>query len=219
MDLPSDLLPAALHWMGHLIFWSIVGLTLWRARHTWATLRHPHVLFGGCVAVLILWQIKGAVPPAPPVHLLGATLLTLVCGWRFALVGLCAVLAGHTLNGAAGWASFGVNGLMSVALPVFVSFWLAHLVRRRLPANLFVYVFIAGFAGAAAAMGVVGLASGALLAGASPLDWSAVVHGHLTSYLLLLFPEAFLTGMVLTLLVVFYPDWVATYDARYEGRA
>lgn len=66
---------------------------------------------------------------------------------------------------------------------------------------------------------LVGLASSALLAGASHFDWHAVVDGHLASYLLLLFPEAFLTGMVLTLLVVFHPDWVSTYDARYERRA
>lgn len=217
MDLSADLLPAGWLWAGQLLFWPALVHAAWRsARAPGAEMpRNPHVFLGSCVAVLVLWQIKGGVPPAPPVHLLGATLLTLLFGPRLALIGMSAVLAAHTLNGAADWMSFGVNGLVSVLLPVLFTATLARGVRRHLPPNLFAYIFVAGFAGAALSIGLVGLASGALLAAASPLGAAPVLDGHLPAYLLLLFPEAFVTGMVLTLLAVFYPQWVATLPADY----
>ena len=88
--------------------------------------------------------------------------------------------------------------------------------ERRLPPNFFVYVFVATFFGAGLSLAVSGIA------GAVALTWgggraAGLVFGEYVPYLIYLaFGEATMTGMLLTLAVVYRPRWVATFDdARY----
>ena len=113
-------------------------------------------------------------------------------------------------------ANAGLVWLTSVAVPVAVVTGVLGVVQRKLPANFFVYLFAGCFFGAALAFGAAGLAAALVTVGAGGRS-AELVFGEYVPFLLYLgIGEAMLTGMCLTLAVVYYPRWVATFDdARY----
>jgi uncharacterized membrane protein len=98
-----------------------------------------------------------------------------------------------------------------------VSWGLFRLLERRLPNHFFIYVLGNGFFGAALSVAAFGLATTALmaLAGAYSLEY---LLSHYTPYatLLISWAEAFTTGMAITMMAVYRPAWLETFDdARY----
>jgi uncharacterized membrane protein len=170
-----------------------------------------NALLGASVALLGLWLIKTGIKPGLDFHLLGATALTLMFRPWFALLGLSlVVLATTALNGE--WAAFPGNLLILGLLPVSVSWAIYRFVDRRLSNHLFIYLFVNAFFGAALTIGAVGLAATAFaaLAGAYGLDY--LLEEFLPFFMLMAWAEAFATGMIMTILVVYRPQWVATFD-------
>src|SRR5690625_2444380 len=82
---------------GALLSWALAGIDHRRLQ------RQPHrqhLLLAGSVAVMSLWLARSAVMPGVGVHILGMTSLTLLLGWRQALVGSLFPLGGSVLVGA-----------------------------------------------------------------------------------------------------------------------
>ncbi len=217
MNLPDGLFQASWLWAGHALFFLTLALALgtapWRQAYRSELL---NVLPGMCVGLLMVWVIKAGVAPGLNFHLLGATLLTLRFGWQLAMVGMSAVLIGVTLNGMSGWHAFSVNALLMGALPVIVSQLVLVYGRRLLPRHFFIYVFVNAFFGGALAMACTGVASTALLLAGHAYSWNQLADQYLPFYLLMVFPEAILTGSVIALFVVYRPQWVGTFsDEQY----
>lgn len=220
MNIVSSSIPAHWHWLLWLSSALIGGLVAWRAN--WSMLadkRNLNIFLGASVAVLALWLIKTGIKPGLNFHLLGATTLTLMFRPLFALFALALVIAAITLWQGE-YAAFAANFLIMGALPVAVSWAIYRFVDRRLPNHLFVYVFLNAFFGAAVAISAVGLVSTAFaaLSGVYPLPY--LLREYLPYYLLMAWSEAFLSGMIVTLMIVYKPEWVATFDdKRYiEGK-
>jgi uncharacterized membrane protein len=219
MNLPNELIAAGWLWVAHLVFWPVLALAALRA--PWHHLRESeslHVLLGVSVTVLVLWSVSARTAEGVSFHLLGATLLTLMFGREFAVLCLTAVLAAATLNGDGGWLGLPLNALLTVLAPVGVSSACHTLVCQVLPPNFFVYIFGSAFFSAALAM----LAAGALSAAVTAVAASAAAPagGYFPFFVLLAFPEAFVTGMLMTVFVVYRPQWVSSFsDERYlKGR-
>ncbi len=214
MNLVSANIPAAWLWalwaLAVLLGAAIVRRAGWRMLADKANL---NVFLAASVAVLGLWLIKTGIKPGLNFHLLGATALTLMFRPLFALLALALITAAITLLHGE-YAAFAANWLIMGAVPVGVSWSVYRLVDGRLPNHLFVYVFLNGFFGAALAVMAVGLASTAFaaLAGAYPLAY--LLEEYLPFYLLMAWSEAFATGMLVTVMVVYKPEWVATFDDR-----
>lgn len=214
MNLVSANIPAAWLWFLWALAALLGGLVLRRAG--WRMLgdkANLNVFLAATVAVLGLWLIKTGIKPGLNFHLLGATVLTLMFRPLFALLAIALITAGITLLHGE-YAAFAANWLIMGAVPVGVSWAIYRLVDRRLPNHLFIYVFLNGFFGAALAVMCVGLASTAFaaLAGAYPLGY--LLEEYLPFYLLMAWSEAFATGMLVTVMVVYKPQWVATFDDR-----
>lgn len=217
MNFPDGLLPASWQWFAHLWF---TGVLVWSVRAApWRRLRDNeqlHLFLGMCVALMLLWSIKTGIRPGLNFHLLGATVFTLMFGPWLAIMGLGVVLLGVTVSGLSGWESFSVNGLLMGVLPVTASYLVYRLVDSKLPNHFFVYIFLNAFVGAAIAMALTGLAATGLLALAGVYTADYLTSNYLPYFLLMGWSEALLSGMMLTLLVVYRPQWVATFDdARY----
>lgn len=215
MNLP-DLLPWTWAWVGLALALALALTALYRA--PWYHLRDPNagnIWLAACVAVMVLWNIHAGIASGLHFHLLGVTVLTLMFGWQFAFIGVVLLLSGVTLNAAAGWSSFGWNALTMGALPVLVTTLLRHFSMRHLPANFFVYIFFVAFLGGILSMAAVGTATTLLLYLADVYSWRMLSESYTPVYLLLLFPEGFLSGMLMSIIVVYRPHWVSSFDDAY----
>jgi uncharacterized membrane protein len=223
MNLPDHLLPSSWYWLSHLATLLVLGFAL--RGSVLSALREPwrlNLLLGACVTLMVLWSIQTGVKPGLNFHVLGATALTLMFGWRLALLALGIVTVGTTLAGinvagnAMGWQALSINFLLMGALPVAVSQGIFRFVDRRLPNHFMIYVFLCAFFGAALAMAGTGLGATLVmtLSGAYALDYLS--SQYLPYFVLMGWSEAILTGMGVTLMAVYRPAWVCTFDdARY----
>ena len=173
-----------------------------------------NVWLGSVVVLMLIWSMKAGVKPGLNLHLLGATALTLMFGRQLAILGLSVVMAAVTLNGAAGWDPYALNVLVTVVFPCLAAHALLRVVERYLPANFFCYIFCAAFFGAAIAVVATGLLASLVLWLAGVYTAEMLLNDYLPYYTLLGFAEAWLNGAAITLMVVYYPDWVGSFDDR-----
>jgi len=219
VDFPEQLFPTA--WS--LAAWLplLVALALSLRHAPWGRLRDGdqfNVLAGAVVVLMLLWSMKAGVRPGLNLQLMGSTVMVLAFGPQLALIGLLAVLAAVTLNGGAAWSSFALNALVMVLVPVAAAWGVLRLAQRFLPSHLFVYIFVNGFFGAALAVLSIGAAAVLLLLGAGVYGAEYLLNEYLPYYLLLGFSEAWISGMAITLMVIYRPAWVATFDDDFYLR-
>lgn len=205
----------------------VIGWLLYAPLLVWAVSRSPwvelfadrrrqHVLFGTAFALFMLWLVRRDFDTGVSYHFIGMTAVTLLLDWPLALVGgMCAQL-GMVLLGRQDLSAVGINGLLLVALPVLVTHACALQVERMRPRNPFVYIFCSAFLAAALSALLCLLAALGLLwfdgRFAMP-EWIEDFVGYLW---LIIFPEAFINGMVISALVVFCPEWLETFNrTRY----
>ena len=171
-----------------------------------------NVWLGMIVLLTLIWSLKAGVKPGLSMHLLGATVFTLSFGPHLAFVGLSMVLFGISLNGEAGFFAYAFNALLMAGVGVLLSWAIYRVVLRLLPRHFFVYIFINGFFGSALTVFGVGLAATLMLVIAGAYEWDYLATEYLPYFLLLGFSEAWLSGMLITLFVIYRPNWVATFD-------
>lgn len=180
-----------------------------------------NVWLGSIVILTLMWSMNAGIRPGLNMHLLGVTAFTLMFDRQLAIVGLCVVLAVVTYNSGVlghplGWHSFALNALLMVVFPAFLARGILWLVERYLPANFFVYLFVGTFFSAAVNTVTTGLLATGILAVAGVYSTDMLYGDYFLSYILLGFAEAWLNGAAVTLMVVYYPHWVGTFDdARY----
>ena len=212
----SAQLPSEWRWWGLL---GAAAMLAWAVRrlpwHKVAGDAEAQRVFAIAIALVVLLRAPST-QSAMGIHLhfLGASIMALMFGARFALGGLAVVSAVSALLGRA-WLGWGWDFLAHDALPVAVTAGVGTLVSRRLPAHILVYILGNAFFAAGLAML------------ASVLAKAAMTHalgGQSLPYLVaavpMAFGEAFLTGGTLALVVAYRPQWCATFDdARYlQGR-
>ena len=193
---------------------------LWPPWARFGSSESVHVWYGAILFVLMLWSLQATIGEGFTFHLLGSAGLTLLFGPALALIGAALALVLLLVVHGGSWANAGVAFVTMAAVPVGATSLVLRFAERRLPPNFFVYVFVAAFFGAGLAYAAGGIA-GALVLALGAGRTVAVVFGEYAPYLLYLaFGEATLTGMLVTLAVVYRPQWVATFDdARYlDGR-
>ncbi|WP_107851423.1 energy-coupling factor ABC transporter permease [Oceanimonas marisflavi] len=196
----------------------VVTLAAWRLdwRALLADKRRQHLCFGAAMALVPLWMLQAGIRDGLEVHFIGLTTLALMLGWRMSQLMALLPLLLVTAFGIETWPDFAVNLVLGVILPIAVSYFVFLLTYSYLYRHLFVYIFVAGFFNAALTMAVKSLAMAGYMVWAGEYSWQVVQNDYLSILPLLLFPEALLNGMAITLLVVFRPQWVCTfYDRDY----
>jgi uncharacterized membrane protein len=222
MQLTPELLGPVLVW----ILWGVAAVVLALSfsyaalASLWHSPARQHLVLGSTVALIVLWSVRATVDPGVGLHVLGMTAAVLILGWRFAVwAGLAAELA-VSAAGSLSLGMVGPNWILAAVIPATVTAVVARAVRRGLPPNLFIFIFAVCFFGAGGAVLSTHLVVAGLLGVAGVPGIQGVGESLLAFLPLVVFPEAFINGAVMSLLVVFRPDWVRLFDDRWylDGR-
>lgn len=182
----------------------------WQALRGYPFLQH---LFALSILVLtVLWSMRAGLSSGLAIHFLGLTAATLLMGWPLALLAGALVNIALIILGLETASAFAVNFVFYVALPVFTSHLLLHQVQKRLPANPFIYIFLCGFFNGALSILIVALATALMLGGLGIYEWYRVYHEYLMYLPLLLFPEAFINGMIVAGIIGTKPELLSSFN-------
>ena len=121
--------------LGWLIYLPLLCWAIWRA--PWvelcSDLRRQHLLGGTALALFVLWLVRRDFDSGLSYHFIGMTAVTLLLDWPLAmLVGLIAQL-GLLALGRQDLAALGVNGVLLVVIPVWVTEACALWVEKKQP--------------------------------------------------------------------------------------
>ena len=218
MDLTRAILSDTTVWYSYICMVLLLLFSLVMA--PWEKVRQDsgaqNVYLGAIVVVLLMWMIRADLPTGLNFHLLGASLLCLLFEWQFALLALAIIVAAHTLISGIPPENYALNWLTLGAFPIILCRVALYLVQRYMPHNFYIYIFINTFFVAGISAYLAGTLSAVWLY--YVLDYSShlITDQYLPALILIMLPEAVCTGMIMTILVVYKPAWVATFhDSWY----
>ncbi len=215
MNIPSHLLPDYFYLGAFFIYVPLLLWVLFTA--PWYKLRDKenlHVFFGATVVLMLLWSIKAGIRPGMNFHLLGATLLMLMFGWKFAILALSLVLLGQGLYGNIEWLTFSLNAMMMIVGPVLFSYLIYRISQLYMRKSFFVYTLFNGFFCAILTMLLLVTTTSLLLLCCGGYDWDDIYYRYLPFTPMMLFAEGFFTGMLTSGMVLFRPEWIGSFDDR-----
>ncbi|MDO9598188.1 MAG: energy-coupling factor ABC transporter permease [Azoarcus sp.] len=213
MNLPASLFSSTWHWVAFAL--SIPVLYQVALKAPWKRLRKGtqlNLLLGFAVGLSLVWSLRAGVKPGLNLHMLGAMAVTLTLGPRLAIVALALALTGITVNGAIEWRAWPINFLLMAVVPVMIAHAIQRLVERRLPAHFFIFIFVIGFAGSALTIILQGALSSMAMVLAGAYSAEFLISEYLPYFLLLGFAEGWLSGALITMMVVYRPEWVVAFD-------
>lgn len=214
LHIPAELMPPTVLWFFNSLFLFILIFAATRVafKRFLQNVPNQHVYFGAMVFLFLLWGIRAGVSPGLGFHHLGATMFTLMFGWPLAIFGLSTIMLASVLLQHNELVSIGTNGCLSIVVPVMASQAVLKLSQKYLPDNFFIYIFVAAFFGAGVAVAASRLLSIVLLSLVEAYPDAKLIAESLLYTPLFMFPEMFITGMLISIFVVYKPDWVVTFD-------
>lgn len=215
MDIPASVFNE--DWL--LVAGFVLFLLLLRAIRgaQWSyVLEHSHVYLGAIVFASVIWILRAGIGSNLNFHFLGTVVMTLMFGWRLALIALTAVVAITFWRLEAGMAAVPINTLVMGGIPILISHYLLIWSQRRLPTNIFVFVFVNAFLAAVLGTVVVVFAGSFLLWMTETFTAHYLQNYYLPYIPLLMLPEGLINGMLTAIAVVYAPQWIPVFDdARY----
>ncbi|QEQ95699.1 energy-coupling factor ABC transporter permease [Neptunomonas concharum] len=216
MSISEGLLTGLWLWWLHAIYGLALGYAFYRA--PWRTVVSnkglQHLFFGATVLLALMWSMRAGISPGLSIHFLGMTTLTLILGWDLAVLSGSLVLLAMTLIGKESWDGLSANGLCLVIIPALLSHVIHQWVERLFGKNFFIYLFLCAFLGSAIIIAISGLSMSLLLWFDGVYPWNKIEHEYVRYLPLIMFPEALMNGILMTGIMVFYPDWIRTFDAK-----
>ena len=216
LHIPAELMPASVLWVLNILFLLILIFVITKVpfKKFLENVPNQHVYFGAMVMLFLLWGLKAGVSPGLGFHHLGATLFTLMFGWPLAIFGLSIIMFVSVIMQHNELISLGANGCLSIVIPVMTSYAVLKLSQKYLPDNFFIYIFVAAFFGAGIAVAASRLSSIILLSLVDAYPDAKLIAESLLYTPLFMFPEMFVTGMLVSIFVVYKPGWVVTFDDK-----
>lgn len=212
ISLPAiDLTPASV-----MAFAAAAAVLAWASRGLpWYKLRGDpeaqRVLLLAALALAVMRVFNTHALAGVDLHFLGATAVCLMFGPRFALWSMATVSLAAWVMGCA-WRGWAPDFLVCGLLPVLATEAVGRYIEPRLPANPLIYVWVRGFLGGALAIAASNLAKAGV---AWWLD-EAATAAYLVATPPMMFGEGFFCGGAMALIVVYRPQWCASFDdARY----
>lgn len=211
MNLTMALVPATWTLLADILLLLVFFLIYYTFPRQWFR-QHYNIFLAICVALMVLWSMKAGIREGMEYHFLGATLLTLMFGWQLAIVATAIEVLVLVIMGDIQWQVFAINVFLMGVIPVIISSSVLWLVEHKLYNHFIIYFFVGAFANAALTIAVsVYIASMVMVAG-GVYSYDYMSYEYTPYIFLMIYPEAFLTGLVIIILVVNHPQWVRSFD-------
>ena len=166
--------------------------------------------------ITVIWLLRVTLESGLNMHLSGGMLMALLFGWRLGFLGLCLVNTVICIISDALLINLGFALLLNALVPVSAAYLIFLLQEAALPRHLFVYIFGSAFFGSWLCNAITAITIAFCLVIFDAFEWSLLGKEFIPYYLLFGFSEAFLTAFLVTLFVVYQPDWVYSFrDQRY----
>ncbi|WP_020409271.1 energy-coupling factor ABC transporter permease [Hahella ganghwensis] len=190
-----------------------VGVIAYLVRHS----DLQHRFLASILLLSLLWLIRYEIDFGPAFHFLGMTFVTLMLRGNLAFLAGTAAMLVLAILGRTSWMMLPWNVVLAVLLPVLITMLCINIERCANFRSFFAYIFINAFFGAALTIAVsitLGVTSCWLI---GEENWSSD-HGLLLTYLpLIMLPEGVINGMLVTGVMVYFPQWLGTFDqSRYK---
>lgn len=204
----------AVSWAALLL---VLAWAIWRVK--WERIADwgfGRVWHGAITFVVLLWSLKASLRDGFTFHLLGIVATFLALGLPLAITSAVLSLFVLAIIQQAAFVNIAPTFFILVAPALTVGRLVLWFVEARLPPHMFVYLFGAAFAGAGLSIAVVVPISLLTWSQFSDRSFLRVMGDYLPIAIQLGFAEAVLTGMLITIGVVYKPQWISTFDdARY----
>jgi uncharacterized membrane protein len=175
-----------------------------------------HGWLGAVFALALAWLLSARPAGGLALHLLLTPLAALMFGRDLAVVAAAPAVAATLLWHGGEWTGAGATWLLAAWLPATIQDGLRRAADRWVPRNVFTFIFLAGFFAPGLAYAATVLVATASHVAAGTAAWARLADGFLPYGLLLAWGEAFTTGLLTAIFVVYEPRWMATFDdARY----
>ena len=214
MNLTANIVSDSLLWAGWLLY--LIGLSMAIYNAPWYRLKtsaDSNILFAATVIVWLFWRTAVGITPGMEFHLLMTTSLTLMFGWAFAVLSVSIVQLGLVIEGQSELTGLALTVLVNGILPILVIHYFYRFIYATLPRNFFVYIFVVAFFGGALTMFINRLVGVGLLLMGDTYSFADLGEDN-WFILLMVFPEAFLNGFIMTILVVYRPEWVSSFNDK-----
>ncbi|MDP2505436.1 energy-coupling factor ABC transporter permease [Oceanobacter sp. 3_MG-2023] len=210
----SPTLPDWLLGLMSLVSLGLLGWSIYSYRWS-ALIEHrpaQHLFFGSVLVMVLFWQAKAGILPGLGFHILALTSVTLMMGWRLALVATAMMQLVLALSGQFEWQTLGYHYLIQTALPIGFTYGFYSLVYLRLPHNPFIYILVAGFLNAGVTHAFLDLLQSAIYALSGTYTVDKIWHDYLRYLPLMMFPEGVVNGMFISGMVAFHTEWLSTFN-------
>lgn len=173
-----------------------------------------NVWLGMSLIVFLVWQFAAQIDQGISFHFLLMTMMTLMFGWQFALMGATLAVIGLAFYLPTGWQAIGINVVFMALLPILITQGFVKLSEKYLEQNFFVYVFFNGFLAAGVASVVVLLAGGALMLANEVHSLAKLEQVFFPFIPLMAIPEGFINGMLMAVIIALKPEWISSFHDR-----
>ncbi len=124
------------------------------------------------------------------------------------------ILLGITLTSQADFQAFAMNAILMGVIPIGITHFFWRINERFLPANYFIYIFFAAFLAGGVSILTTGYISYRLLSLLPNPLIEEVLDQYMMIFIPIMYPEAFISGAVISIFVIYKPEWIATFDDR-----
>ena len=211
MNLTIELVPAAWTLIADILLLPVFFLIYYTFPRDWFR-QHNNIFLAVCVGLMLLWFMKAGIRAGMEYHFLGATLLTLMFGWQLAILGVAIEVAVLVAMDVIQWQVFAVNVFLMGVIPVIISSTILWLVERIENNHFIIYFFVGAFANAALTVAATVYIASMFMVAVGAYTYSYISYEYLPYIFLMIYPEAFLTGMVIIIMIVNYPQWIRSFD-------
>ena len=211
MNLTLTLVPTAWTLIADFLLLVVLFLIYYTFPRNWFA-QNYNIFMAVCVGLMVLWFMKAGIRAGMEYHFLGATLLTLLFGWQLAILGILIEVSILVLTDMLEWQVLAVNVVLMGVIPVIISSIILSLVERIQNNHFIIYFFVGVFANAALTVALTVFIASLFMVAGGAYSYDYITYEYTPYIFLMIYPEAFLTGLVIIIMVVNFPQWVRSFD-------